>query len=705
MDNIEDAAAEYLDLGFSIIPIVKGTKEPPYNFKWAEYQQRQPTTEEVEQWFKQWPDSQIALVTGMVSGVGVIDADGPEGIKWIKNNLPATPVYQKTGKGWHAFYHLTRLVGNKVKFLPELDVRGQGGYVIIAPSIHPSGKQYELIFPIDGQGWEDLTEFPYDAIQPQTKDPITLQPVDEGERNDTLAKIVGKYITKNLSFEEISNLCTGWNLSCINPLGQKELETTVTSIFKTHYRNHPLDYFIPEDELSSKSSKSSDSSKSCILKQNQAKSSIDQSFGINKEDLKKSSRDLNQEIRLWILEQTGIIKNFDIDQEFCLRSRQEKNARSSQLNYLKKHGKVAPVKDKVGTWRILANDLIRQNPLSIKAKPYKIPMPLGTYELVDIYPKNIIIIAGAPNSGKTSFALNFAFFCALLDSQAAKTLYKYVLSNNKEGQAEGLLDMPEFFIPNGPIRYFNSEMDETELSKRISVFPESDEWTKNVEFYERSSNFQDVIDPNGINIIDYLSILDNFWEVGKPIQEIHEILKKGIAVICLQKKPGAEFAKGGAVTLEVPRLVINMDNNSPFGGVAKIAKAKAWATKNNPNGLERDYKIVDSWKIVPASDWRYVTEKERLKVNADYKAEKAQKKEYVYEFRLEDGSLAGLNYGDRQEWIKTYPNVNIDFELTNLKKKLEFRSWLKRKNWFFQVSAYLKQEQLKTSQTTIGESG
>jgi hypothetical protein len=98
-----------------------------------------------------------------------------------------------------------------------------------------------------------------------------------------------------------------------------------------------------------------------------------------------------------------------------------------------------------------------------------------------------------------------------------------------------------------------------------------------------------------------------------------------------------------------------------------------------------------------------MTEKERIKVNADYGAEKAAQQEYIYEFRLEDGTLAGLNYRDRQEWINKYPGVDVDFELTGLKKKLDFRSWLKRKNWFFQVAAYLNQAQMKASQQALGE--
>jgi hypothetical protein len=701
--DIESAALEYIERGFSIIPIKKGTKES--RIKWREYQQRQPRSDEVDQWFKQWPEDQIALVTGMVSGIAVIDADGPAGIQWLKKNLPATSVYQKTHKGWHAFYKLNSdPVNNKTRIFPEIDIRGQGGYVLISPSVHPNGTDYKLVFPIESQGWDDLTEFPYDLIaRAVQKNYLTLQPADEGERNDTLARIVGKYISKNLNFEEVLNLCTGWNLSCLKPLKQKELETTVRSIFKTHYNNHPLDIAIPSDNLSSMSSMSSIP---VNLGQTQAKSSTGQAENAEKrdvEELKKSVLDFNLEIRSWILEQTGIIRNFDIDQEFCLKTRQEKNARSYQLNYLKKLGKIASVKNKTGHWRVLENNLVRQNPLSVKAKPYKIPMALGIYELVDIYPKNIILVSGSPNSGKTTFALNLAFFCAMLDCQAP--IYIYNLLYSSYSQAEPKTDPPDFCLPNGPIRYFNSEMDETELSKRISAFPESDVWTKKVEFYERTSNFQDVIDPNGINIIDYLSIYENFWEVGVPIKEIHESLKTGIALICLQKKPGAEFAKGGAVTLEIPRLVINMDNNSPFGGIAKIAKAKAWATKNNPNGLERDYKIVDSWKIVSVSDWQYVSEKDRIRINKKYESDKSGDREYAYELRLEDGELAGLNFRDRQAWIEAYPNINVDYELTNLKKKLEFRSWLKKKNWFFQVGAYLKNREIEESQGTMGESG
>ena len=701
------SALEYLERGFSVIPIAKGSKKPPKDFHWQKYQQHRATSEEVEEWFHQWPNAQLALVTGLLSQVAVIDADGPAGVQFLKKSVPRTSVYQKTKKGWHAFYHLTNAVSNKARSYPEIDVRGQGGYVLIAPSVHPSGIQYQLVFPEGFDGWDDLVEFPYTLFEIQETNGITLDPVDVGERNDTLAKIVGKYITKGLSFDEISNLCTGWNLSCIHPLGQQELETTIKSIFKTHFRNHPLDLDMDQAPLSSLSTLSNSKQSSHSLsslstlstfsandKQIQA-STPQKPVSVTKNLPGVTTQNFQESIRQWILQQTGIIRTNDIDQEFALKTRKEKNNRSALLNYLKKQGKISKIVGKVGYWRILDRNLVRQNPLKAKAKNYKLPLFLDICSLVELYPKNIILVAGTPNSGKTTLALNFAYQLALLRVSAPKTIYNMSFSY-------GLDSKQSFLTPKGPVRYFNSEMDEIELSKRVSLFPNTDEWTPEIEFYERTSDFQDVIDPDGINIIDYLQVYENFWEVGVPIKEIWENLKTGIAIICLQKKPGAEFAKGGSVTLEIPRLVINLENNSPFGGIAKIVKAKAWATSENPNGLERDYKVVEGWDIKPVSEWRYVTEKERAKINKDYAFEKSQKKDYAYEFKLEDGSFAGLNYKDRQQWIDSFPNIDVDFELLNMEKDCKAHPFLTKKNWFFTVSGLLRKKNGKrTSQKTL----
>jgi len=238
--TLENATVEYLEQGFSIIPIRNGSKKPL--IKWTPYQDTQATPNEVEEWFEKWPDAQIALVTGEVSGVGVVDADSKAGIEWIKKNLPRTSVYQKTYKGLHAFYKSNgKTIKNKVRITDGVDVRGDGGYVLISPSAHPNGGKYEFVFPSEGQGWDDLTLFPYEILnnKKMTKQtPVTSAPVERGKRNNTLARITGKYINRGFTNDEILDLCLGWNCRCPEPQSIKDVETTVNSIIKTHERNY-----------------------------------------------------------------------------------------------------------------------------------------------------------------------------------------------------------------------------------------------------------------------------------------------------------------------------------------------------------------------------------------------------------------------------------------------------------------------------------
>ena len=77
-ESLIDAAIEYLEQGLSIIPIRPDTKRPA--IRWKEYQTRQPTHEEVEQWFTTWPDANIAVVTGEVSGIVIVDCDNDEAL-------------------------------------------------------------------------------------------------------------------------------------------------------------------------------------------------------------------------------------------------------------------------------------------------------------------------------------------------------------------------------------------------------------------------------------------------------------------------------------------------------------------------------------------------------------------------------------------------------------------------------------------------
>lgn len=141
--------------GLSVIPVplpVPGSeKGRPGDGKvpaiaWKEYQKRQATEAEVRAWFG--TDQNIAVVTGALSNVVVVDADSPEAERWVRRNLLRTPWRVRTGRGLHLYYrHAGVIVRNKARLHTregrlQLDVRGDGGYVIGPGSRHASGHIY-----------------------------------------------------------------------------------------------------------------------------------------------------------------------------------------------------------------------------------------------------------------------------------------------------------------------------------------------------------------------------------------------------------------------------------------------------------------------------------------------------------------------------------------------------------------------------------
>ncbi len=114
---------------------------------WKRYQTERPTDGELVKWFGRHPRN-LAILTGYLSGVVVVDVDGAEGLAWALERLPETPWWTKTAKGWHLWYrHPGGLVANRVRLPGDVgdlpvDVRGDGGYVMAPYSLHGSGIWY-----------------------------------------------------------------------------------------------------------------------------------------------------------------------------------------------------------------------------------------------------------------------------------------------------------------------------------------------------------------------------------------------------------------------------------------------------------------------------------------------------------------------------------------------------------------------------------
>ena len=112
---------------------------------------RDPAT--IQRWWSRWPEANIAVRTGRESGLVVIDVDPPHGgmlsmrrLVAADGPLPKGPVVRTGSGGAHLYFrHPGEPVRNSAgtRLGPGVDIRGDGGYVVVPPSRHASGALYE----------------------------------------------------------------------------------------------------------------------------------------------------------------------------------------------------------------------------------------------------------------------------------------------------------------------------------------------------------------------------------------------------------------------------------------------------------------------------------------------------------------------------------------------------------------------------------
>ena len=141
--------------GLSVIPVpppVPGTeKGKPGDGKvpaisWKTYQQCRASEKDLYTWFA--GEQNVAIITGAVSGVVAVDVDSAEALTWVRRNMLRTPWRVRTGRGLHLYYRYPGVrVPNRARLRTkdgrlQLDVRGDGGFVIGPGSLHANGHQY-----------------------------------------------------------------------------------------------------------------------------------------------------------------------------------------------------------------------------------------------------------------------------------------------------------------------------------------------------------------------------------------------------------------------------------------------------------------------------------------------------------------------------------------------------------------------------------
>ena len=277
--------------------------------------------------------------------------------------------------------------------------------------------------------------------------------------------------------------------------------------------------------------------------------------------MKKLTQEIVEE---WVREASGLFTKRDIWEDLDIGPGPNRDYLRTVLKRLRDAKLIAYVDGRHGAYRLLDVELermslARANPKNVL--PIKWPFELERY--VKIFRKNIAVLFGSKDAGKTAFLLNLM-----------------------------RLNMDKF-----PIRYLNTDMGEEELRVRVEKFEDVtiEQWDKYIEMYEKAIVLPEHMNPDAINIVDFLEIHDEFYKIGKPIKEWSAPLNNGILVVAVQKNLDAEFPIGKARSLEKAKLAINLDPNK-----ATLAVAKNWQDGiiSSPKGKAWTYKLIGGAKFV-----------------------------------------------------------------------------------------------------------
>ena len=237
MDKLGQLALCYASsYGWKLFPLVPRSKHPLVK-NWPEV----ATSEirQISEWWRRWPQANIALLCGQVSGVVAIDIDPRSGggDTWaeyldIHSRVDTLEAMSGSGGSHHFFQAPEHLIA-KGKLGPGVDLQGERSYLVLTPSIHRCGDPYEWVSegvaPVPLPGW--LLD-----LWPRTNQRRSTPPLGDtilsGQRNSTLTSLGGSMRHRGASEGAIAAALLAENNRCLPPLPEAEVRGIAASVGK-----------------------------------------------------------------------------------------------------------------------------------------------------------------------------------------------------------------------------------------------------------------------------------------------------------------------------------------------------------------------------------------------------------------------------------------------------------------------------------------
>lgn len=484
-------ALKYLELGYSVIPC---KQDKQAIIKWVDFQHTRPTPDQVKSWFEKYKYANIAIITGEVSGVDVIDCDTEDAFQQFNENFLSetviTPI-TKTPKGYHIYFKHRPGLSNAVRALDGTDLRTNGGYVIAPPSKNSNGNKYTWYNNLSIENTEiaDMPDFVFNILEQASQGSVRVNAcmyscnnyakdlsfLQDGHRDDDLFHIANTLVKGGCEQDKIEQVLNILAHNCNPPFDIKEVPLKIKSALARKER---------------------------------------------------SEKNLSAEIRDWVLSNDVYFSSKNVENCLIMSNRNEKKLLSRVLSVMVKDGIIERDPKRFGYFMRKPDEIQPEDFTVFDENPTSLWLPFNLHHMVEIMEGNIIGIYGEVESGKTAFLLNIARY----NLNSMRVHY----FNSESGKKEFAKRLRKF--------------DDITLK----------DWHAFMKMYPVEGDFHTQIKPGpgNLNIIDFLEIHKDFFLVGEMIKKIHDALKGAIAVVAIQKNPGRDDPLGGQRAMEKPRLVV-----------------------------------------------------------------------------------------------------------------------------------------------------
>jgi len=226
--------------GWRLLPCVRRDKKPLIQ-DWPH--RASCDADIIRRWAREHEGCNWGVLCGADSGVWMLDVDGELGNASLRSLVEqhgeewTRTLAVTTARGQHLYFAYpagTTIRSSAQKLGAGLDVRGEGGYALVPPSIHSSGVRYEWTSPLNGLASASAPAWLLEMATRPARSVLQAREIGtlpEGRRNDGLTRLAGAMRRRGATSAEIETALLDHNgRRCRPPLLDAEVRKIAASV-------------------------------------------------------------------------------------------------------------------------------------------------------------------------------------------------------------------------------------------------------------------------------------------------------------------------------------------------------------------------------------------------------------------------------------------------------------------------------------------